>query len=91
MAALQRRSVIVENGTRNASLRRKSRVSRPTGTTISTQLLQRPTNSQKGPDAVIHGRVEAINDFLAQNEAGCRFGRGLDDDFYKSNSSKSLV
>jgi len=37
------------------------------GTTISTQLLQRPTNSQKGPDAVVHGWVEAINDFLAQN------------------------
>ena len=37
------------------------------GTSISTQLLQRPTNSQKGPDAVVHGWVEAINDFLAQN------------------------
>jgi glucokinase len=37
------------------------------GTTISTKLLQRPTNPQNGPDAVIHGWVEAITEFLAQN------------------------
>jgi glucokinase len=37
------------------------------GTTISTKLLQRPTNSQNGPDAVVHSWVAAINDFLAQN------------------------
>lgn len=36
-------------------------------TMISTKLLQRPTNSQNGPDAVVHGWVEAIADFMAQN------------------------
>jgi glucokinase len=38
------------------------------GTTISTKLLQRPTNSQNGTDAVVHGWVEAITEFLAQNK-----------------------
>jgi glucokinase len=38
------------------------------GTTISTKLLQRPTNSQKGPEAVVHSWVEAITEFLGQNE-----------------------
>jgi predicted NBD/HSP70 family sugar kinase len=38
------------------------------GTTISTKLLQRPTNSQNGTDAVVHGWVEAITEFLAQNQ-----------------------
>jgi glucokinase len=38
------------------------------GTTISTKLLQRPTNSQKGTAAVVHGWVEAITEFLGQNE-----------------------
>src|SRR5271154_5155583 len=38
------------------------------GTTISTKLLQRPTNSQNGPDAVVHGWVEAITEFLEQNK-----------------------
>lgn len=37
------------------------------GTTVSTKLLQRPTNSDKGPDAVIKSWVGAINDFLEQN------------------------
>lgn len=38
------------------------------GTTISTKLLQRPTNSQNGTDAVVRGWVEAITEFLAQNK-----------------------
>jgi predicted NBD/HSP70 family sugar kinase len=37
------------------------------GTTISTKLLQRATNSQNGTDAVVGGWVEAITEFLAQN------------------------
>jgi glucokinase len=37
------------------------------GTMISTKLLQRPTNSQNGPDAVVHSWVEAIVDFMTQN------------------------
>ncbi len=37
------------------------------GTMISTKLLQRPTNSQNGPAAVVHSWVEAIADFMAQN------------------------
>jgi predicted NBD/HSP70 family sugar kinase len=41
---------------------------RADGTMISTKLLQRPTNSQDGPDAVVHGWVEAITEFLAQNK-----------------------
>ena len=40
---------------------------RADGTTISTKLLQRPTHSQKGPEAVVHGWVEAITEFLGQN------------------------
>ena len=37
------------------------------GGTISTKLLQHPTNSQAGPDAVISGWVEAIGQYLAEN------------------------
>jgi glucokinase len=37
------------------------------GTTVSTSLLQRPTNSHLGPEAVVRGWVEAIAEYLAQN------------------------
>jgi glucokinase len=37
------------------------------GTTISTRLLQRPTNALHGPGAVVRGWVEAIADYLGQN------------------------
>ena len=37
------------------------------GTAVSTRLVQRPTNAQEGPDAVVHGWVEGINDYLKQN------------------------
>jgi glucokinase len=49
------------------------------GTTISTKLLQRPTNSQKGPEVVVHGWVEAISEFLGQNKLNWDqvFGVGL--------------
>jgi glucokinase len=38
------------------------------GTTVSTKLLQRSTNFQQGPDTVVTGWVDAITEFLAQNE-----------------------
>ena len=37
------------------------------GSIISTKLLQHPTNSAAGPDAVIAGWVEAIDKFLTEN------------------------
>ncbi len=36
------------------------------GATISTKLLQRPTNSQDGPVAVVRSWVEAVSGFLDQ-------------------------
>src|SRR5437660_5827184 len=38
------------------------------GQTVSTQLLQRPTNAIDGPMAVVRGWVEGISAFLKQNE-----------------------
>lgn len=38
------------------------------GTTISTRLLQRPTNAAQGPDAVVHSWVDAINQYLGEND-----------------------
>ncbi len=38
------------------------------GTTVSTTLLQRPTQAQLGPEAVVDGWVEAITAYLEQNE-----------------------
>ena len=38
------------------------------GTAVSTRLLQRSTNALLGPDAVVHSWVEAITEYLAQNE-----------------------
>lgn len=37
------------------------------GTTVSTRLLQRPTNSLLGPETVVRDWVEAITDYLGQN------------------------
>jgi glucokinase len=37
------------------------------GTTISTKLLQKSTNSQAGPEAVVRGWVEAITGYLGEN------------------------
>ena len=37
------------------------------GKTVSIQLLQKPTNAQHGPEAVIHGWVEAISDYVKQH------------------------
>ena len=37
------------------------------GTTVSTRLLQRPTDSAKGPDATVSAWVAGITEYLAQN------------------------
>jgi glucokinase len=37
------------------------------GTTVSTKLLQQPTNSQQGPAAVVRDWIEAITTYLGQN------------------------
>jgi predicted NBD/HSP70 family sugar kinase len=38
------------------------------GEAITTKLLQRPTNAQNGREAVLRGWVDAISEFLAQNQ-----------------------
>ncbi len=38
------------------------------GSTISTKLLQAPTNSAHGPESVVRSWVEAINTYLLQND-----------------------
>jgi glucokinase len=38
------------------------------GTTVSTQLLQRSTNSQAGPDAVMQGWADAVAEYLTEND-----------------------
>jgi glucokinase len=38
------------------------------GEAITTKLLQRPTNSEKGREAVISGWINGITEFLAQNQ-----------------------
>ena len=38
------------------------------GTTVSTKLLQRPTNSQQGPHAVVNSWVAAVSEYLEQNK-----------------------
>jgi predicted NBD/HSP70 family sugar kinase len=40
------------------------------GTTVSTRLLQRPTNAHGGTELVVQGWVEAISDFLPQHKLG---------------------
>lgn len=47
------------------------------GEIISTKLLQRPTNSQHGQEAVVAGWVEAITDFLSQNSLAWNQVKGV--------------
>ena len=47
------------------------------GTPISTTLLQRSTDSQQGPDAVVRGWVAAIVDYLVQNKLDWDQVRGV--------------
>ena len=45
------------------------------GTTVSTKLLQRSTNSQAGRDAVVAGWIQAVTEYLAQNEPHLESGQ----------------
>ena len=47
--------------------RRRSGAVWDDGTTVSTKFLQRPTQSDQGPEAVVRGWVEAITDYLGTN------------------------
>jgi glucokinase len=47
------------------------------GGTVSTRLLQRPTNSGKGPKAVVAGWISAINEYLHQNALSWQQVRGV--------------
>jgi glucokinase len=47
------------------------------GTAVSTRLLQRPTNAREGPDAVVHGWVEAITLYLGENAQSWDQVRGV--------------
>ena len=40
------------------------------GTTVSTRLLQHPTNAAEGPSAVVRGWVEAVDSFLERHGLG---------------------
>lgn len=47
------------------------------GRTVSTKLLQRPTNSESGPETVVSTWADTITDYLAQNELGWSNVRGV--------------
>ena len=55
-------------GTDSGATTSKIGAVREDGRTVSNKLLQRPTNSQSGREAVIAAWVSAINEFLAQNQ-----------------------
>lgn len=55
-------------GTDSGATTSKSAAIWESGEPVSTQLLQRPTNSQHGRDAVIDGWIAGISDFLSQND-----------------------
>jgi glucokinase len=54
-------------GTDSGATTTKFSAVRENGEAVSTRLLQRPTNSQNGRDAVIAGWIAGIGEFLAQN------------------------
>jgi glucokinase len=47
------------------------------GTPLSTQLLQRPTKAEQGPEAVVQGWVEAASDYLTANGLSWAQVRGM--------------
>ena len=57
-------------GTDSGATTTKFSAVRENGEAVSTKLLQRPTNSEKGREAVISGWVAGISEFLAQNNLG---------------------
>ncbi|HEY5041824.1 MAG TPA: ROK family protein [Verrucomicrobiae bacterium] len=54
-------------GTDSGATTTKFSAVRENGEAVSTKLLQRPTSSEKGRDAVISGWIAGITEFLAQN------------------------
>ena len=57
-------------GTDSGATSSKTAAVRENGQAVTTKLLQHPTNSQSGPDAVVAGWVAGIGVFLAQNGLG---------------------
>ncbi len=55
-------------GTDSGATTTKFSAVRESGEAVSTKVLQRPTNSQNGREAVISGWVAGIGEFLAQNQ-----------------------
>ena len=54
-------------GTDSGATTSKTCAVRQNGEAVSNKVLQRPTNSQNGREAVISGWIDGITDFLAQN------------------------
>jgi predicted NBD/HSP70 family sugar kinase len=54
-------------GTDSGATTTKFSAVRENGEAISTKVLQRPTNSEKGREAVVNGWVAGIGEFLAEN------------------------
>lgn len=54
-------------GTDSGATTSKTSAVRENGEAVSTKLLQRPTNSENGREAVISGWIDGITEFLAQN------------------------
>ncbi|HZL77782.1 MAG TPA: ROK family protein [Candidatus Limnocylindrales bacterium] len=55
-------------GTDSGATTTKYSAVRENGEAVSTKLLQRPTSSEKGRDAVVSGWIAGITEFLAQNK-----------------------
>jgi predicted NBD/HSP70 family sugar kinase len=61
-------SDIIFVGTDSGATTTKFSAVRQNGDAVSTKVLQRPTNSQNGRDAVLSGWIAGIGEFLAQND-----------------------
>ena len=63
-------------GTDSGATTSKIAAVRENGEAVTTKILQRPTNSQNGRDAVITGWIAGIGEFLAQNNLRMVAGPG---------------
>ena len=61
-------SELIFIGTDSGATTTKFSAVRQNGEPVSTKVLQRPTNSQNGREAVISGWIAGIGEFLAQNQ-----------------------
>ena len=61
-------SELIYIGTDSGATTTKFSAVRQTGEAVSTKVLQRPTNSQNGREAVIGGWIAGIGEFLAENK-----------------------